>query len=957
MGLLEDLNSRQIEAVTHTEGPILVVAGAGTGKTQVITRRIAYLIEQGLAKPEEILALTFTDKAAAEMESRLTELLGYLFDATVTTFNAFGNDVINRYGVEIGLDPKPLVMSKPQQMIFLLEHYDRLQMDYYAPISNPDGAIGYLLRYFSSLKNELVTTEAYGSYVAKLPSTDKAEQAEKRKQTELASIYKAYLNLCREYSRIDYDDQIILTIEILEKRPNLLKKLQHRYRYILVDEFQDTNRAQSRLLELLSGESPNLMVVGDDDQSIYGFRGAAISNILEFTRRFPEAKQVVLTQNYRSTQQILDSSHRLIKHNDPNRLENLNGIDKSLKSDKKGEPPAVMAFSSDDVEADWLAREIKQLVRSGTEPSQIAVLLRKHRQATIIAQALERKEIPYRLAGQSQNLYEAAEVRSVVYALHCLVNPNDSESLYHLLAGQVYDIDRTALRDLVDRADHRNLPLEKMLQASDLSLYGLEYNIPPFLEQLQAWREMLPQLTVSEMAYQFLDDSGYLKELTERATSDPAVEIVFANLNQYLQTLKDFEAVADDKTVVGYVRHLGGLRAAPESIQTTDVDVFANEVQIMTVHRAKGLEFEHVFLIDMTKDSFPSRGQAGGLDVPLELTPRLVDIETETGIKEERRLMYVAMTRAKKSLTMSWSVRHKGLKRPRVMSPFIPEALGYTPKAQAPGVPNQLAQLELFRYRPRKAVSLQDRFWRDGLLVLGAHQIEDYLECPAEFYWKYVVAIPRRPVVAMAYGRVLHEVVRYYHQQKAAEAPVSLESLLSLVHSQWPNEGFTSPGHAERSLKQAEQTLARFYKREEADKRRPTFVEHKFDIGLPEAGVILVGRYDAVYSNPDQATEIRDYKTGGSTITDQEKADKRTKDNKQLAIYALAWSKQFGRPPDELTLDFLDVGLVGHATKTDKQLEKLVEQVAGAAEGIRSGDFSPGSSHRYCSHPEVEALV
>ncbi|HSX48520.1 MAG TPA: ATP-dependent DNA helicase [Candidatus Nanoarchaeia archaeon] len=957
MSLLEDLNPKQLEAVTHTKGPILVVAGAGTGKTQVITRRIAYLIEQGLAKPDEILALTFTDKAAGEMESRLTELLGYLFDATVTTFNAFGNDLINRYGVEVGLDPKPLVMSRSQQMVFLLEHYDELEMDYFAPVSNPVGAINYLLSYFSSLKNELVRGQAYKEFAAGLPHADEAERQERRKHLELANIYVKYLDLCQQHGRIDYDDQIVVSIELLEKRANLLRKLQRKYRYILVDEFQDTNRAQSRLLELLSGKEPNLMVVGDDDQSIYGFRGAAIANILEFNKRFPQAKQVALTQNYRSTQQILDTSHRLIKHNDPDRLENLSGIDKSLKSDKTGDMPEVKSFSSDDVEADWLAGDIKQRIKRGSDPSQIAVLLRKHRQAGLVAQALERSEVPFKLVGQSNNLYDSPEVRSIIYALHCLVNPNDSDNLYHLLAGPIYDIDRTALRDLVDRADHRQLPLEKMLRSSDLSLYGLDEQIPPFLEQLEAWRELLPRLSSSEMAYQLLEDSGYLASLTKRATTDPSVELVFSNLNQYLQSLKDFEAVAEDKTAVGYVKHLGGLQSAPESAQVADVDVFANEVQVLTVHRAKGLEFDHVYLYDMTKDSFPSRDMRAELEIPVELTPRLLELQAESGLSEERRLMYVAMTRARQTLTMSWSVRHKGLKRPRLLSQFVTEALGDLGHLVKPTVPDQLAQLELFRYKPKSAVALQDRFWRDGLLVLGAHQIEDYLKCPAEFYWKYVVAIPRRPAVAMVYGRVLHEVVRYYHQQRAADAPVSLENLIKLLHSQWPDEGFASPGHAERSLKQAERTLAAFYKREEPDERRPTFVEHKFDIALPEVGVILVGRYDAVYSNPGQTTEIRDYKTGGATITDQAKADERTKDNKQLAVYALAWLKQFGQLPDEVTLDFLDVGLVGRATKTAKQIDAFVEKVQEAAEGIRNGDFKPGSSHRYCNHPPVEVLV
>lgn len=953
---LSDLNREQQEAVTHDNGPLLVVAGAGTGKTAVITRRIAYLIESSKAKPSEILALTFTDKASAEMEERLTELLGLLFDATVTTFNAFGNELIRRYAVHIGLSPSPLVMTRAQQRIFLRDHFDELGLEYFAPVSNPDGALNYLLDYFSRLKNELISPQQYKEYAVGLVDQPGSEHHERLRQLEIAAVYDKYVGLCRQHDRIDYDDQVSLSIEILSKRPNLLKKLQHTYKYILVDEFQDTNRAQSKLLQLLCGDNANLMVVGDDDQSIYGFRGAAISNILEFSQDYPTTQQVVLTQNYRSTQKVLDAAYKLIQHNNPDRLEKLNKIDKRLNGQTEGTDPVVRGFASDELESEWLAADIAQLIKSGQRPDTIAILLRKYRQSNLICRALERNEVPYKLIGQGQSLYDTPEVRSMLYFLQSVVNPNDSESLYHLLSGEVYDVNRTALRDLVDGAENRHVPLEKMLLNNEFNDDEITQKISRFMDSMAIWRQDLSKLTVSELAFQFLEGSGYKDSLVNQALANPAIELVFANLNQFLQSLRDFEAISEDRSAVGYVKQVQGLKLAGETVESSDLDVFASEVQVLTVHRAKGLEFEHVYIPDLTKDTFPSREQATMLDIPAELINRKLQIDTDSNLKEERRLMYVAMTRAKNSLNFSWSAAHRGLKRPKAPSHFIEEAVGRLAAHTEPEAVSQLAQLELFRWRPKSVVPLQDRFLHEGQLVLGAHQIEDYLKCPAEFYWKYVMAIPKRVESPVLYGRLLHEIVRYYHEQKSAGEPAELGDLLSLLTAKWPQEGFASAGHSERSLKLAEQTITNFFKREQADIRRPAFVEHGYELALEDFKVILKGRYDAVYAS-DMETEIRDYKTGGSTVDSQEKANKRATENKQLAVYALAWSKQFGQPPSSVTLDFLDIGLIGRATKTSKQLDRIEEQIGEVAEGIRAGDFSPGSSHRFCSHPPAEVLT
>jgi DNA helicase-2/ATP-dependent DNA helicase PcrA len=288
-----ELNAAQKIAVAIIKGPVLVVAGAGTGKTRVITERIAELIDKGV-EPRSILALTFTEKAAGEMLDRVNaDKTGVTLDTTIATFNRFGNDLLRAYGTEYGLGRQQL-LGETGQLVFLHEHLDDLELDYFAPISNPDGQLELLASYVSLLKQQLVTPNAYNAYLSKLPKNDEAERLEHQKHEELARFFAIYLRLCRRWQMIDYDDQIYLAIEMLEARPNILKALLERYQYILVDEFQDTNPMQSKLVDLLAGTSQNIMVVGDDDQSIYGWRGATLANILDFSARYPKTEEVTL---------------------------------------------------------------------------------------------------------------------------------------------------------------------------------------------------------------------------------------------------------------------------------------------------------------------------------------------------------------------------------------------------------------------------------------------------------------------------------------------------------------------------------------------------------------------------------------------------------------------------------------------------------------------------------------
>ncbi len=952
MAKARQLNPQQQQAARHQKGPMLVVAGAGTGKTQVITHRINYLINRLKVPHSQVLGITFTEKAAREMEQRVSDLSGkYILDVNITTFNAFGNELLKRFAFDLGLGADIQLMNTTQQIVFLREHIEQLGLNYYAPVTNPESMLAELIKYFSKLKSQLITPDQYKRFVAKMAravSSD-SEAIEAERHQELAKAYQGYQQLAKKQGLIDYDDQIYLAVELLERRANVRARVQSEITYLPVDEFQDTNKAQSVLVDLLAEDDHNVMVVGDDDQAIYKFRGAALANILEFKQRYPDAKQLALVQNYRSSQAILDSAYQLIQHNNPDRLEARYKIDKHLKGQFVGKPPQLKSFLSLEEEAAWIAGDIKRRLKAGQPATEIAVLLRKNSQARVLEKYLQDQGVDFLVIGQNEDLYRQPQVKLVLNFLRAIVDPGDSESLYHLLVSPVYELAPAQLRRLVAQARRRQQSLEEALAEAD------EPAIATALEQIESWRNQLSKLSVGQLSYRFLEDSGYLHALISKAKDDPDLDQGVADLNQFFTTLLDFERIAQDSSAAGYINGLPALLGSGERLAIEDLpEVFGEKVRLLTVHKAKGLEFETVYLFDLTQGTFPARPHGGSLEVPEELSPPASSLGDNPQLQEERRLMYVAITRAKKDLIMSYSIDHGG-KQPKKPSRFIGEALGEFPLAASLGLPKAgISQIELFKDKPARAKSIQElppQFWDGDRLVLTEHQIEDYLMCPAEFKLRHLIGPPQPQTFALEYGNIMHSLIQFYNRRCLDGQAVKLEDLQKFLEGNWPREGFLSPGHQKRSLTQATRSLRRFYKREQAANHHPRYIERNFAVDLAEIKTVVKGRFDAVYED-EEGAEIRDYKTGAATVTQQDKANSRVKDSLQLGVYALAWQRLGGRIPDRLTLDFIDSGLIGQAAKSERQLQTVFDKIKKAADGIRAGDFKPGSSHLFCSHQE-----
>ncbi|MBM3285702.1 MAG: ATP-dependent helicase, partial [Candidatus Aminicenantes bacterium] len=506
----------------------LIIAGAGTGKTKVITHRIATLIASKKARPEEILAVTFTEKAANEMEERVDQLIPYSYSfVDIRTFNSFGERVLRNYALDLGYPLDFKLLDEVEQAIYFREKLFELPLRYYRPLSSPVKHIQELLEAIKRLKQEDISPREYLAYAKKLErkARDEAEKETVRKHREIAEVYAAYQTLLKKEAKIDFEDQVTLVVRLFRERPSVLEEFQRRYKYILVDEFQDTNYIQFELLKLLAARHKNLTVVGDDDQSIFRFRGASLSNILNFQDYYPEARKIVLVANYRSPQPILDSAYRLIQQNNPHRLEYKSRVDKKLISDIQpdGKAMHLLQFDTLSHEADRVAEIIREKVNSGFHYGDIAILVRRNADADPFLRALNMKQIPYRFSG-SRGLYAQAEIKNVISFIKALTDFEDSRSLFFLANSEVYRIDLYDLTVISNYAEKRNLRLHRVFRDITRGVLSLEIApesaaaVKKLYEDLEYCIGLSSARNAGQVVFSFLERTGYIKKLVEEGS-------------------------------------------------------------------------------------------------------------------------------------------------------------------------------------------------------------------------------------------------------------------------------------------------------------------------------------------------------------------------------------------------------------------------------------------------------
>lgn len=626
---LHDLNPMQLKAAQTTEGPLLIIAGAGSGKTRTMTYRIAHLMEKGVP-PYAIMALTFTNKAAREMVERVDKLTGSsASDAWIGTFHSICVRILRRDIEKLGYQRSFIIYDDDDQMRILKDVYKRLDLDEkQLPFREMKSVI-------SDAKNRLLSAQEWFN-----------ESHKDFRAQRMYDVFSAYDQRLRQANALDFDDLIAKTLQLLVDHPPVLEHYQRCFRYVHVDEYQDTNFAQYSLVKLLTQEHRNLCVVGDDDQSIYGWRGADIRNILNFQKDFPDAVVIKLEQNYRSTSNILDAANQVISNNEGR-------MEKALWTDLgEGEKIRMCTAADEHEEGAWLCERIRGLhEEEGVPYRQIAVLYRMHAQSRVPEEMLMRAGIPYRIYGGTR-FYDRREIRDIVAYLRLLVNPMDEVSLKRIINVPKRAIGDATVDMLESHAAQSNIPLYQALTDLPEALSSRPRKcVGEFVDLLDRLRERREQMGLTEFVEFLLRETGLLKQYED--TNDEELIAKRENIMEFVGAVQEFERLSDEPTLETYLENVA---------LVTDLDMGEKApeyVTLMTLHSAKGLEFDSVFIIGLEEGLFPT--QRSLLDADL--------------LEEERRLCYVGITRARKYLALSHARRRTLFNQMSMNppSPFIKE--------------------------------------------------------------------------------------------------------------------------------------------------------------------------------------------------------------------------------------------------------------------------------------------
>lgn len=630
--LLAELNDRQSDAVLHSDGPLLIIAGAGSGKTRVLTYRIAQLIASKKAFASQILALTFTNKAAREMRERIEKVIGSEANRLwMGTFHSIFTKILRMEAEHIGYKTDFSIYDSDDSDKVIKGILQEMRLD---PREVKPNQIRFRI---SGAKNQLISPQEYANKFVQSSIDDIA-----------AEVYKIYLNRLHESNSMDFDDLLIKPIELFETYPEILEKYQKRFQYILIDEYQDTNRAQYTVTKMLAANHQNICVVGDDAQSIYSFRGADISNILNFKEDYESATEIALEQNYRSTQTILKCADSIIKNNKKQ-------LEKTLWTENtKGNPITLLDNFNEREEANRIASHIQQLhIREGYRFDEFAILYRTNYQSRVFEESLRRKDIPYQLVG-GVSFYQRKEVKDVIAYLRLLVNPADNEALLRIINEPARGIGQKSLESLISGARSAQTSLWNYIQ-NDSNLTDVykpaQAHLRKFTEIMKECNSLLPNGSIVDTTRLLLEKTGYVKQFIEENSQESIGRR--ENVMELLNAIAYFEKSRENPSLSAFLQEV----SLVSDVDNMDSNVAA--ITLMTIHASKGLEFPIVFIAGMEEELFPIGGRNG----------------EEADIEEERRLFYVAITRAQKELFFSFArSRYKfGSEIPGIRSRFLDE--------------------------------------------------------------------------------------------------------------------------------------------------------------------------------------------------------------------------------------------------------------------------------------------
>ena len=963
------LNDAQRRAITHGDGPLLVIAGAGTGKTRVITERIRHLLESDDSLlGENILALTYTKKAITELRIRVAKGIGERGkDVVIANFHSFCEKILKE------INPGLIPLEDVDHWILLRRNLARLKLEKYRRLAEPGQFLSDFIRFFSRCQDELVSSDDYQKFADLLAKeledeksaldedTCKERTEQVALQQEIARAYRASEEILREKKAVALNGLITEAVTLLNNDAARRRQLQERFKHILVDEFQDTNIAQLELLHLLSAERRNIVVVGDNDQAIYRFRGASFGSFKLFLPRFANWKEgedstpyrVALMDNYRSTPNILRVATQAIGMNEvsPEFPKKILQPNKS-----EGEKIRIVEMETPENEAAWVADELERLHGAGRRWRDFAVLYRQHAHRDHLVEQLSQRKIPFVISKLS--ILEHPLVRDVLAYLRLIAKPFDDIACARVLSAPAWHLAAEDLVRLAERArKKRGTALYDILQApqSELPFDPSSAAFKTLLEFLTEQRKTIRRRTAREI---FGDLTEWL-EVPQRAGAQDRKYV-----NQLGQFIKDWEPKSETRGLPEFLEYLDYFEQADGTLSLED-DAPGDAIQLMTVHGAKGLEFPHVFLLRVNSNAFPARNRSPLFEFP----DRLMKEELPEGdfhIQEERRLFYVALTRAEDRLTMT-TVREKRGKVPVFIEDILMDSaikrrdvrqIAPKPKPPKPETdkPSGPTSGELFPAdeAPSRIFS-RIATWAEEFhppspepLKLSSSAVVNYKKCPQQYAFGYLWSLKEGPRAMLSFGSVIHTTIKRFLEQLKKGVKLAFGEVQGIYETEWTSAGYEDEYQEAEYKKDGLEQLKVFHAAMLHD--APDVLEQEKGFELPlENNVILTGRMDQVNSLGRKDVEIVDYKTG------KPKKDADARKDLQLSIYALAAKEIFEWNPVRLVFHYLQNNQRQETTRDAKQIADAEATVQETAADIRAGNFpaKPGFYCRGCAYKPI----
>ncbi|MGD9696405.1 MAG: ATP-dependent helicase [Thermoleophilia bacterium] len=969
--MLAELTPEQRAAVTHPAGPAMVLAGAGAGKTRVLCHRLAWLVEGG-ASPSEILALTFTREAAVELRQRAEDLIGRSHETLrVTTFHAYAQEIERVHGVERGLLPAAGVARTEDRTLMLLRRLDELDLRLHDVRGDTARLVGDLVDRIDACRDQLVSASQYRAWSAAAVGAAGTGSAlhRARREAEFARVFELHERWLEEDGREDFGLSIVRALELLRAHPDRLRAVRESARHVLVDEFQDTNHAQAELLYLVAGEAESLMVVGDDDQGIYRFRGASAKNVADFRRRFAGAAERPLEVNHRSTAQVLAAAEAVVRPI-------ADRADKRIVAapGATGPAPRFWRAPDPDGQARAVVDEIVRLAGEGVPLEEQAVLMRAVRlEARPVVDALERAGMPHQVRG-GIGLFERREVRAAVAWLRAASDPADAQAHLRIAADAGSLIPWTAAADAIAAAAASRRPV-----AAPLAEVAREAGATGLVEALERAGRAAAASPPADALHAIVDLSGLRAAAVAAGGAEGAARIAgLSALERLAQEITRSEPALDARGLAVRLTGLAEIGFRGDSAGPRE----RIGVQVMTVHQAKGLEFDAVFVIGMTRASFPGSDR-GRVDLPDALLPEALPRGRDAHVAETRRLAYVAMTRARRRLVLSMPAEN-GAGVTQAPSPFFEEARAAVgAEVEEVGEPTERALLAAIGDRrtafeeasiaaaaaaaagagdaderlaaveraardlvaaraaalappaPPAPVAAPPRPAHPGLR-LSPSSIEMYRECPLRYRFAMVDRVPVPPTPAQAIGVAAHAALEAHYRPGGTGGDG--EELVRRFAAALRREGVAETAEGRQALARGRDALPAYHDRLVKSRTRPLAVEREFTLTVGRH--VVHGRVDRVDAHPAGGQQIVDYKTGRPPAGSGRDAG----DDLVLRLYMMGAREAWGIEPRGATLvHILDDATRGvHPEAADDAAARA--EVAAVADGIASGRFAPRPS-------------